>query len=93
MERVPSPTVRGMASQSIEQSVRRLDNDVNAIYGMISDIQKAQKVHDARFDAMDARFDAQDVRFDAIEERLRAHDARFESVEGKLDRVLAILER
>lgn len=86
MEGVPSPTVRDMASQKLEQKVRQLDNDVHEIYGMLSDIREAQKGHDARLDAHDARFDALDARFDA-------HDARFDSVEGKLDRVLEILER
>lgn len=87
-------------SGNIEQKVRQLDNDVHAIYGMLTTIGITQERHTNRLAeitediaairasvaAHDARFDAHDARFDAVEGRLDA-------IDGKVDRVLSILER
>ncbi len=94
-----------MTPQELERKVRRLDNDVQSIYELLSTISFTQGRHGGRLDELDRRFDAVDQRFDAvdrrldavdqrldgIDQRLEGHDQRFDSVDGKLDEVLTLL--
>ena len=41
-----------MTSADLERRVRQHDNDIAAIYGMMSDVQKTQEVHTRRFDEL-----------------------------------------
>ena len=94
-----------MTPQELERKVRRLDNDVQSIYELLSTISFTQTRHggrldelDRRFDAVDQRFDGIDQRLDGIDQRLDGHDKRFDgvdqrfdTVDGKLDEVLTLL--
>ena len=50
--------------------VSRLENDVAAIYEILSEIQAHLGGHDRRFDDHDKRFDQIDRRFDQVDETL-----------------------
>jgi chromosome segregation ATPase len=80
-----------MTPQELERKVRRLDNDVQSIYELLSTISFTQTRHGGRLDELDRRFDAVDQRLDAVDQRLAGHDERFDTVDGKLDEVLALL--
>ena len=73
-----------MTPAELDRKVRRLDNDVQAIYELLAAISATQTRHGNRFGELDARFDAMDVRFDAM-------DKRFDSVTSSLDQVLTLL--
>lgn len=86
------------AATSLENKVRRLDNDVQAIYEMLASIQAQQGRHsnrfvemDDRFDKVDDRFDKVDDRFDKVDERLGKVDERLDTMGSRLDEVLTIL--
>ncbi|HEU4337458.1 MAG TPA: hypothetical protein VFR45_09110 [Nocardioides sp.] len=87
-----------MTPQELERKVRRLDNDVQSIYELLSTISFTQTRHggrldelDRRFDGVDQRLDGIDQRLDGIDQRLDGHDKRFDAVDGKLDEVLTLL--
>lgn len=87
-----------MTSPSIEQKVRQLDNDVQAIYELIHKISTTQGRHTNRLAeitediaAIRSSLATQDGRFASVEGTLEAHDGRFAGIEGKLDRVLDLL--
>ena len=73
-----------MTPAEIERKVRRLDNDVQAIYELLATISATQTRHGNRLDEFDARFDG-------IDQRLDGHDKRFDGVDAKLDEVLTLL--
>ena len=87
-----------MNPAEIERKVRRLDNDVQAIYELLATISFTQTRHgrrfdevDARFDAMDQRFDGVDRRFDGMDQRFDAMDQRFDGLDQRFDEVLTLL--
>ena len=87
-----------MNPAEIERKVRRLDNDVQAIYELLATISFTQTRHgrrfdevDARFDAMDQRFDGVDRRFDGMDQRFDAMDQRFDVLDQRFDEVLTLL--
>ena len=82
-----------MTSQSIEQKVRQLDNDVHAIYKLIFKISTTQERHTNRLAeitediaAMRASVAAHDARFNALDARFDRHDARFDALDARFDR-------
>lgn len=96
-----------MTAADLEQKVRQLDNDVYAIYEMLSNIQITQRRHTNRFAEIgedllelkekigghDKRFDEHDKRFDQHDKRFDQHDKRFDELDAKLDTVLELLQR
>ena len=87
-----------MTSADLEPKVRQLDNDVQAIYELISTIESTQRRHTNRFAEIGAdvtelknRMSALEKRLEGVEARLEGHDARFDGLDGKLDQVLALL--
>lgn len=80
-----------MTPSELERKVRRLDNDVQSIYELLSTISFTQNRHSGRLDEVDRRFDGIDQRLDGIDQRLEGHDKRFDTVDGKLDEVLTLL--
>ena len=80
-----------MTPAELDRKVRRLDNDVQAIYELLAAISATQTRHGNRFGELDARFDAMDVRFDTMDARFDAMDKRFDSVTSSLDQVLTLL--
>ena len=61
----------------LHRKVRQLDNDVQAIYGMLETIQTTQESHGLRLGSIDGR--------------VAGHDARFDAIDSKLDTVLDLL--
>lgn len=55
----------------LERKVRQLDNDVQAIDGLLADISEVVTGHTLRFDAVDARFDGVDARLETMDGSLR----------------------
>lgn len=91
-----------MTSPELGQKVRQLDNDVQAIYEMISTIQSTQMRHTNRFaeigadigelktkvDGLEQRFDGFEKRFDGLEQRFDGLEKRFDGLELKVDTIL-----
>ena len=100
------PPMTSPSHDELERKVQQHDNDILAIYGMLSRIETTVRSHtdrfdqidvrldqhDARFDQHDARFDQHDARFDQHDARFDQHDARFDQIDAKLDEVLRRLE-
>lgn len=87
-----------MTPAELERKVRRVDNDVQAIYELLHAISGTQARHgrrldefDVRFDGVDARFDTVDARFDAVDARLESVDSRLDSVDSKVDEILTLV--
>jgi chromosome segregation ATPase len=59
-----------MTPAEIERKVRRLDNDVQAIYELLATISATQTRHGNRLDELDARFDGVDQRLDGLDTKL-----------------------
>ena len=74
-----------MSAGPQERKVTQLENDVTAIYGLVTKLERGQRRHDARFDGIEARLDRHDGRFDAIDRRLDRHDGRFDAIDRRLD--------
>jgi archaellum component FlaC len=79
----------------IERKVRQLDNDVQAIYELLTNIQGTQRRQgtmldgmDARMDRMESRLDGVETRLDGVETRLDGVETRLDGMDGKLDEVL-----
>ncbi|MGC5617262.1 hypothetical protein [Georgenia sp. Z1491] len=95
-----------MTSTSIEQKVRQLDNDVEAIYEMLSTISLTQRrhtnrlgeisnditAHGARLDSIESKVDAVDGRVGSVESKVGTVDTKVDAVDTKLDRVLELLQ-
>ena len=86
-------------SEQIERKVQQLDNDVQAIYQMISFIQATQGRHTNRFDELNTRLDGfntrlggVETRLDTVEIRLGRLETKTDGIDGKLDEVLRRLE-
>ena len=89
-----------MTSASIEQKVRQLDNDVHAIYEMLSTIESTQRRHTNRFaeigqdlSALGSRMDQIESKVDAVDTSVHSLDTRLGSLDTKLDLVLELLQR
>ena len=86
-------------SEQIERKVQQLDNDVQAIYQMISFIQATQGRHTNRFDELNTRLDGfntrlggVETRLDTVEIRLGRLETKTDGIDGKLDEALRRLE-
>ena len=82
----------------IELRVSRLENDTNAIYGLLAEIRSTQHEHSLRFESVDHRFESVehhlesvDRRFDAVDQRFDAVDQRFDAVDRRFDSIDATL--
>jgi hypothetical protein len=87
-----------MSSPEMRHKVRHLDNDVQAIYVMLADIQATQGRHSNRLQELaellighDRQFETVGSRLESIDTHLAGHDSRLDSIDGKLDTVLEIL--
>lgn len=82
-----------------ERKVRELDNDVQAIYEMLSRIEATQRRHDSRFaeigdDIRDLRgqVTALDGKVTSLDDKVTSLDKKVTSLDTKLDRVIGLLE-
>jgi archaellum component FlaC len=74
-----------MADKSqVEIRVKQLENDRDAMYEMIGDIQKKQAEQTRRFEGVDQRLDAMDQRFDRAGQQLDAIYRRLGGIDGRL---------
>ena len=60
-----------MSPGEIQRKVRQLDNDMEAIYGLIAELTATTKRHTNRLDSIDHRLDGIDGRLDTIDGQLR----------------------
>ncbi|WP_345271558.1 hypothetical protein [Nocardioides nanhaiensis] len=81
--------------QGLARRTTRLENDVEAIYDLLTDVRTALDVHTARLDAIDttldshtATLDAHTATLDAHTATLDAHTARFDTIDTTLAEVL-----
>lgn len=86
----------------ISRKVRQLDNDVDAIYSMLADVQGTLKRHGNRLDRIDTRLegvesrlgtldtkvDGLDVKVGALDAKVDGLDAKVGTLDSKLDQVL-----
>ncbi len=84
----------------VERKVRRLDNDVQAIYEILSQVEASQhKVigtqqrHGNRLDEIDGRLGGVDDRLGGIDGRLGGIDGKLDQIGGQLTEVLEALHR
>ncbi len=82
----------------LERRVRRLDNDVQAIYELLAGISATQQRHgnrlnelDGRLTDLDGRLVTMDGRLTAMDGRLTDMDSRLTAVDGKLDIIVELL--
>jgi chromosome segregation ATPase len=75
----------------IDFRVTRLENDVTAIYQLITDIRSTQDAHSRSFDGIDRRLDGMDQRFDGIDRRLDGMNQRFDGMDERFDSLEATL--
>ncbi len=75
-----------MTSQSIEQKVRQLDNDVQALYELIHKISTTQGRHTNRLTEI-----TEDLA--TLKASVAAHDARFDRLESRFDRLESKIDR
>jgi hypothetical protein len=80
----------------LERKVHQLDNDVQAIYELLSGIEGTLKRHGnrlmeisaelgTRFGEVDTRLDGIDTRLDGIDTRLDGMDQRFDGMDQRFD--------
>jgi chromosome segregation ATPase len=72
-------------ASDIERKVRQLDNDVQSIYELLTNIQGTQRRQGTMLDGMDARMDRIETRLEGVETRLEGVETRLEGVETRLD--------
>ena len=70
-----------MTNAQIEKKLPQHDNEIVAIYDMLTAIRGAVDRHTTQLSGIQRRLDAHDARFDA-------HDARFDAVDGALAEIL-----
>jgi chromosome segregation ATPase len=82
----------------LERKVRRLDNDVQAIYELLAGISATQQRHgnrlnelDGRLTDMDGRLMTMDGRLTTMDGRLTDLDGRLTDLDGKLDVIVGLL--
>jgi archaellum component FlaC len=75
-------------ASDIERKVRQLDNDVQSIYELLTNIQGTQRRQGTMLDGMDARMDRIETRLEGVETRLEGVETRLDGMDGKLDEVL-----
>lgn len=80
-----------MSTPPLERKVQQLDNDVQAIYELISTISSTQRRHDNRFKEIAEQLEAHDARFDGIDGRLDGIDGRLDGIAGRLDGIAGSL--
>lgn len=71
-----------------DRRATRLENDVESIYEILTDINGTLHEHTLRFEQIDGRLDGIDGRLDAMDSRFDAMDSRFDGVEVTLVEVL-----
>lgn len=86
-------------SGSIEQKVRQRDNDVHAIYGMLTEISITQGRHTNRLQEITEdmadhtqRLERLEGKVGGLEGKLDGLDGKVDGLDGKLDRVLDLLQ-
>jgi outer membrane murein-binding lipoprotein Lpp len=70
---------------SLERKVRRLDNDVQSIYEMLSAIQGTQLRHGNRIDELDQKVDVLDHKVEALDQKVDVLDQKVEALDHKVD--------
>ncbi len=82
-----------MAELDIDRKVRRLDNDVYAIYEILECISAAQQEHGAALHGTDAKVDGLGAKVDRLEAKADATDAKVDRLAAKADATDAKVDR
>ena len=82
-----------MSARAQERKVSQLENDVAAIYGLVSTLEQGQRRHDARFEGIDGRLDGIDLRLDRIDGRLDRIDGRLDELAQGMATVIDLVSR
>lgn len=80
---------------SSERKISQLDNDIRAIYDILTDVGDTLNAHSGRFDMLESRVTRVETKVDTLDGKVDALDTKFtekfEGLETKLDAVLARL--
>ena len=72
------------SSPDLDRKVRQLDNDVHAVYEMITKVHGTLQLHTTRLDGIDAGLGEMNTRLDTVETRLDTVETRLDTVETRL---------
>jgi chromosome segregation ATPase len=75
----------------LDRKIRRLDNDVQAIYELLAGISATQQRQGNRLNELDGRLTDLDSRLVTMDGRLTDLDGRLTAVDGKLDVIVGLL--
>jgi peptidoglycan hydrolase CwlO-like protein len=81
-----------MTSMPLEQKVRQLDNDVQALYELVHQISTTQMRHTNRFNEITADLVAQGERLGSLETKVGTIDARVGALDAKVEALDAKVE-
>ncbi len=73
--------------EKLELKVHQLDNDMQAIYEMISRVEGVLRRHTNRFDELNTRLDGFNTGLDGVNARLDGFDTRLDGFDTRLDRL------
>ncbi|MFL6021839.1 MAG: hypothetical protein ACJ72O_00725 [Marmoricola sp.] len=75
---------------------QQIDNDIAAVYELVSKLDQRQRRHEVRFERFasdtSARFDKVDRRLGGVDGRLEGVDGRLEGIDGRLEGIDGRLE-
>ncbi len=87
-----------MTTPALDRKIRQLDNDVQAIYEMLSTISGTQlrqgnrlEEIDQRLESVESKVDALDGKVDALDGKVDALESKVDALDGKVDSVLVLL--
>ena len=81
------------APADIPRKVRQLENDVESIYEMLSDIKETQQKHTAKLDEHTAKLDQHTAKLDEHTTKLDQLAVRMDDHSTKLDTIVDLLSR
>ncbi|WP_256839691.1 hypothetical protein [Ornithinimicrobium faecis] len=89
-----------MAAPDIEHKIRQHDNDIAAIYTMITNVLNTQVRHTNRFNELGedvatlaGKVDSLNIKVDTLDTRMTSLEGTVNSLDGKVDQILDLLKR
>jgi hypothetical protein len=91
----PATVVAMMTPAGIERKVRRLDEDLHAMYDMLTTISNTQRRHGERLDGVEERVIELDGKVSVLDRKVTDLDhkitMKFSEVDTKLDSILELV--
>lgn len=75
----------------LQHKVQQLDNDVQAIYELLSGIEGTQRRHSNRFKELSQQVSAVDTKVSSLDTKVDNLDTKFGALDTKLDEALRLL--